>query len=221
MVSAARLSFEKHLAQLGDQVLQLGGMARRAVALGLVTLNDGDIDLAREVIRADIAINRQRLSIENQCSALIATEQPVAVDLRAIVAALSVSTDLERIGDHGKRIAEIALRMAETPRPLFVGAIPRMADLSLAMLDRALGAMAARDTTEARSVCQVDDQVDALYKESFNLLLGQILGERRSIGASIYLIQVAHELERVGDRATNIAERVIYTVTGELVDLNA
>jgi phosphate transport system protein len=220
MATAVRISFERHLSQLGDDVLRLGMMARLAVGLGLAALNDGNVELAREVIAEDAAINRLRFSAERQCYSLIATEQPVAGDLRAIVAALTVSADLERIGDHGKKIAKVALGMAETPRPFFMGAIPRMGELSLSMLDRALQAMAARDVVEARSVCEVDDQVDALYKESFNLFLTRMLEERRAIGTGTHLIQVAHELERVGDRATNIAERVIYSVTGELADLN-
>jgi phosphate transport system protein len=220
MATAVRATFEKRLAQLGNSVLQLGMMARHAVGLSLAALDDGNVESAREVIAEDVAINGLRFYVENQCHALIAMEQPVAGDLRTIVAALTVSADLERIGDHGKKIAKVALGMADTPRPLFVGAIPRMGALSLSMLDRALGAMSTRDVTEARSVCEVDDQLDALYKESFNLFLTRMIEERHAIGAGTHLIQVAHELERVGDRATNIAERVIYTVTGELTDLN-
>jgi phosphate transport system protein len=220
MTTAVRSTFEKQLQRLNDHVLKLGTLARQAVASGMLALDEGNIELAREVVAGDLVLNRLRFSIEGQCYALIATEQPVAGDLRAIVAALTIGSDLERIGDHGKRIAKIALRMAETPRPIFMGSIPRMGDLSLAMLDRALRAMVTRDLAEARSICQADDQVDDLYKESFNVLLTRMLDERRAISAGTYLIQVAHELERVGDRATNIAERVIYSVTGELADLN-
>ncbi len=220
MPTAVRSIFEKQLSRLNDHVLKLGSMARQAVALGMLALSEGNIELAREVVAGDLLLNRLRFSIESQCYSLIATEQPVAVDLRAIIAAQTISGDLERIGDHGKRIAKIALRMAETPRPIYMGNLPRMTQQSLAMLDRALTGMATRDVAEARAVCQADDQVDDLYKETFNLLLTRMLDERRAISAGTYLIQVAHELERVGDRATNIAERVIYAVTGELADLN-
>ena len=181
---------------------------------------DGDTDLAREVIANDLAINDLRYAIERSCYALLAQEQPVAGDMRRIVAALTMVNDLERIGDHGKRIARICLRMAGTPRPFPFGDVARLSELALAMLDRTMRALASHDVAEARAVCIDDDQVDALYKQMFNIALSHMLESSRAIAAGTYLIQVAHELERVGDRATNIAERLIYATTGELVDLN-
>jgi phosphate transport system protein len=220
MQTSARLSFGGRLSNLTWQVIELGSLARQAVALGLRALNEGDMLLAGEVVQGDRVLNELRFSIESQCYALIATEQPVASDLRAIVVAQTVCGELERIGDHGKRIAKTAQRMAGAGRPPFVGSILRMGDMSTAMLDRALGAMINTDVAEARCVCRLDDQVDHLYRETFDGLLAQMISDCRTIGTNTYLIQVAHELERVGDRATNIAERVIYSATGELADLN-
>ena len=220
MVSHLRIRFDQELAELQEQVLILGSRVREAVACGVQALMDGDTERAREVIAGDLAINDLRYAIEKQCYALLAVEQPVAGDMRRIVAALTMVNDLERIGDHGKRIARICLRMDGSPRPIPMGDVQRLSELALTMLDRGLRALAAQDVAEARAVCAADDQVDALYKQMFNVALSHMLESARAIAAGTYLIQVGHELERVGDRATNIAERLIYASTGELADLN-
>jgi len=188
---------------------------------GVQALVTGDAELAREVIDSDTAINALRYEVEQECYFLLATEQPVARDMRVIVSALIVSSDLERIGDHGKKIAQAYLRMLENPRPIPVTNIERMAAMALAMLDRALGVYATQDLGEARAVCNADDEVDAFYKQTFNVILSYMLENSRLIGSGTHLLQAAHELERVADRSTNVAERVIYSVTGELQDLNA
>jgi len=214
------MQFEKHLGQLNEDVLQLGSQARQAVARAVEVLIAGDVEAARQVIVDDEAINRRRFEIERECYALLVTEQPMAGDMRVIVAALIVVTDLERIADHGKKIAKICLRMMQGLRPIPFGDIPRLSQMALAMMDRALRAYATRDLVEADAVCKADDQVDALYKQTFNVVLSRMLEDPRMIGPGTQLIQVAHELERVADRATNIGERVIYSVTGELAELN-
>ncbi len=221
MAIGVRGHFERELARLNDDVLNLGSMARIAVTQAVSALERGDVDLAREVIARDAEVNRLRYEIESRCYALIATEQPVAGDLRAIVAALTIATDLERIADHGKMIARIYLRMLENPRPVSLGSLPLLAGESATLVDRALHALSRRDAVEARAVCRDDDHVDALYKQNFGVLLSYMLEKPALIGQCTHLLQVAHELERVGDRATNIAERVIYAVTGELIELNA
>jgi len=212
--------FDKQLNRLFADVLALGSRARRAVADGVTALTTGDADLAREVIAADVNINRQRYDIEFDCYSLLATEQPVASDLRAIVAALTIVGDLERIADHGKKIARTALRMREDARPMELGELPALGELGLAMLDRALRSFATRDVAEAEAVCRSDDQADAQYKRVFNAIVAGMVEDPRRISAGTHLLQIAHELERVADRATNVAERVIYTVTGELIELN-
>ena len=166
-------------------------------------------------------MNRMRYDVEAECYTLLATEQPVAGDLRAIVSALTVAQDLERIGDHGKKIARISIRMQQEPKSIPLGDIPRLGEMALALLDRALRAYGSADTVEAKAVCRDDDQVDALYKQTFNVVLSYMVERPRWIGAGTQLLQAMHEMERVADRATNVAERVIYSVTGELIDLNA
>jgi phosphate transport system protein len=219
-MTPSRVHFAKQLAQLNEDVLYLGSMARHAVERSLQALATWDADLAREVIAADPAINRLRYDVEAECYTLLATEQPVAGDLRAIVSALTVSNDLERIGDHGKKTARICLRMQQEPKGIPLGDIPRLGEMGLAMLDRALQAYSSGDTAEAQAVCRDDDAVDALYRQTFNVVLSYMIERPRWIGAGTQLIQVMHELERVADRATNVAERVIYSVTGDLIDLN-
>jgi phosphate transport system protein len=219
-MTSGRAHFEKQLTQLGEDVLQLGSLTRQAVARAVQALMEGDQDLAREVIASDVTINRLRYDVEAECYGLLATEQPVAGDLRAIVSALTIATDLERIADHGKKVARVYLRMLEDPRPVPLEGIARLAEMALAMLDRALRAFSTRDTAEAQAICVADDQVDAFYKQTFNGVVSYMVGDPRRIGSGTHLLQVAHELERVADRSTNIAERVIYTVTGELIELN-
>jgi phosphate transport system protein len=181
---------------------------------------EDNADLAREVIAKDVELNRLRYDIEGECYHLLVTEQPVAGDMRAIISGVIIASELERIADHGKKIARTYLRMLEDPRMVPLGDIPRMGELALGLVDRALRAVAHRDVEEARAVCRADDQVDALYKQAFNLTISYMLENPRQIAAGAHLIGVAHELERIGDRATNVAERVIYAVTGELVELN-
>jgi len=222
MTTSVRIQFERHLGQLNEDVLQLGSQARQAVARAVEALIANDADQAREIIADDAIINRRRFEIESECYTLLVTEQPMAGDMRAIVSALIIVTELERIADHGKKIAKICLRMMQDARPIPIpfGDIPRLSQMALAMFDRALRAFATRDLGDADAVCKADDQVDALYKQTFNVVLSRMLEDPRLIGAGTQLIQVAHELERVADRATNIGERVIYSVTGELTDLN-
>ncbi len=220
MGSMLRAHFDKELARLNESVLEMGSRARQAVAASVRALLENDLDLAADVIAGDMVIDEARRRIEMQCYALLVMEQPVAGDMRNIVAALTVAGELERVGDHGKRISKLHQRQQGLPESLPMGGIGRMCELSLKMVDRSLQAFAAREVEAARQICFDDDEIDALYKQTFNVTLSYMLENTRAIGPGTYLIQVAHELERVGDRATNIAERTIYAQTGELIELN-
>jgi phosphate transport system protein len=242
MVNGTRIHFNRELLRLQEDVLKLGFLARASVASATQALINADVDLAAEVVASDSRINDLRFDVESECYALLATEQPVAGDMRRIVSLLTITNDLERIGDHGKKIARISLLMSGIPpaglsattspsaEPQAVNGAVRcalpwrdvqwMCDLSLKMLDEALHSLAANDVAEARAVCAADDEVDAIYKQMFNVALTYMLESTRAIAAGTYQIQVGHELERVADRATNIAERLIYAATGELLDLN-
>ena len=220
MTPGIRSHFDLALAQLAEHLVDLGSRARQGVELGARAFVENDTVLAQQVIDADAAVNDLRYRVEEQCYEMLAMEQPVAIDLRTIVAALIIANEFERIGDHGKKVARIVMRTAADARPIPTMGISRMTELVLDMLDRTLVALAGRDVVEARIVCELDDQVDAYYKQLFNVSLSYMLENPRAISASTYQIQVGHELERVGDRATNVCERLIYAVTGELMDLN-
>lgn len=220
MTAGIRSRFDRELAQLAEMLLELGSRARHEVARGFQAYLQNDTELAREVIGADTAINQLRYRIEELCYQLLAMEQPVARDLRAVVAALIIAIEFERMADHGKKLARICLRTANDPRPLLADDLVRLSEAVLSMFDHVLRALANLDVEEARAVCQADDLVDGLYKQLFNVKLSYMLESPHAIGPGTYHIQVAHELERVGDRATNVAERLIYAVTGEMVDLN-
>lgn len=215
-----RAHFDMELARLNESVLDMGSRARQAVAASVRALQDNDLDLAAEVVAGDMVINDLRFRIEKQCYGLLVMEQPVAGDMRAIVAALSIGNELERVGDHGKRIAKMQQRQGSVPINIPLSGITRMCELSLELIDRALQSYATGDVAAAKDICKDDDEIDALYKQTFNITLSYMLENVKAIGPGAFLIQVAHELERVGDRATNIAERVIYAQTGELIDLN-
>lgn len=220
MTTHVRSHFDRELAHLVEQILDLGSRARHGVAEGVQAFVHNDAELAREVISADATVNQLRYEIEQTCYEMLAMEQPVAGDLRAIVAALVISNEFERIGDHGKKLARLCLRFTGDPNIVPNDDIVRMSEVVLAMLDRILGAVAVRDVAEARAVCEIDDQVDAHYKQIFNVSLSYMLENPRAISPGTYHIQAAHELERVGDRVTNVAERLVYAVTGELIDMN-
>ncbi len=220
MSTLLRAHFDRELADLRETALMMGWRARQACAAGLQAFLENDLDLVSEVIAGDQGINDLRYQIEQRCYNLLAREQPVAGDMRTIVTTLTIVTEFERIGDHGKKIARICRRTADDPRPIPLDAIGHMGEMALSMLDDALAALAARNPDAARAVSARDDEVDAFYKQTFNVTLSYMLENPRAISAGTHLIQVAHELERVADRATNIAERVIYAVSGELVELN-
>ncbi len=221
MGSSLRVHFDRELANLRETVIMLGSRAHQQVAAGLQVFLENDPDKAGEVIAGDQIVNDMRYQIERQCYGLLAREQPVAGDMRTIVTALIVTTELERIADHGKKLARICQRTAGEPRPIPLDAVACLGEMALAMLDDTLSALLLRDADAARAITTRDDAVDALYKQTFNVALSYMLENPRAINAGTYLIQIAHELERVADRATNIAERVVYVVKGELVDLNA
>jgi phosphate transport system protein len=215
-----RQVYQLELQNLHDQVLLLGSMVDKAVARSIVSLQQRDFALARQVIDEDAVVNRKRYQIEEQAIQLIATQQPMASDLRSIIAILNIVVDLERIGDYAVGIAKITLMHGDKPviKPLID--IPRMAELGRDMLRRALDAFVLLDVEAARAIANEDDVVDALYDQIYRELLTYMLGDPTAIDRATWLLWVAHNLERIADRVTNICERVIYPATGELVEIN-
>jgi phosphate transport system protein len=215
-----RESFELELQRLQDELLVLGSMVEKAIIGSVDTLKRRDLEGARRLIAEDRILNEKRFAIEAEVLALIATQQPMASDLRTIAAVLEIDTELERIGDYAKGIAKINLMMGEKPllKPLID--IPLMATKARDMLHRALEAFVQRDVDLARAIPNEDDVVDALYNQVYRELLTYIMADPHTIGQATHLLWVAHNLERAADRVINICERVVFTVTGELMEMD-
>jgi phosphate transport system protein len=215
-----RTAFERQLAEIQEDMLVLASMVESAIERGVQALKDRDVELARQIIADDLKINRKRYDIEEKCLELIATQQPLAGDLRTIVSVLYIIVDLERMGDHAEGIAKIAVMLADEPPLKPYIDIPRMAEISTRMLAGSLEAFKNRDADRARSVCDEDDEVDGLYDQVYRELLTFMLQDPRTIQRATYLIWVAHNLERIADRVTNLCERVVYLVEGKVEELN-
>ncbi len=215
-----RSGLDRQLRMLQDEVLMMGGMVEKSIARALDALKRRDLEAAEQVIREDDYIDRKRFDIEEQCIDLIATQQPMARDLRILVSILHITVELERMGDYAEGIARINVLMGDKPllKPLID--IPRMAEKATSMLRRSLDALVNRDTLNALQVCKDDDDVDALYDQIYRELLLFMIQDPTTIQRATYLLWVAHDLERIADRATNIAERVVYMVTGKMEEIN-
>jgi len=214
-----RTSFERHLHELQDDVLVLGSMVEKAIYRSMEALKNRDLELAKQVVADDSEIDRKRFDIEEKCIELIVTQQPVASDLRVIVAVLNIIIDLERMGDHAEGIGKITLMIGKEPplKPLID--LPRMAQKTGDMLRRSLDAFVSRDADAARQISKEDDEIDALYDQVFRELLTFMAEDSKTITRSTRLIWVAHNLERSADRVTNICERVVFVVTGKMEEI--
>ena len=210
-----REDFEKNLKGVEDDVVQLSNMVEKAIFKSIETLKERDISASQKVVDDDDVIDEKQQAIEDRCIDLIALEAPMAGDLRVLIAAMMVANELERMGDYAEGIAKISLSMGNLPplKPLID--IPRMADKSVDMLRRSTQAFVNRDVESATAVILDDDEVDDIYEQVYRELLTYMTADPSTVQRATYLLWVAHDLERVADRTTNIAERVIYLVTGE------
>jgi phosphate transport system protein len=195
-------------------------MTEKAIIRSIEVLKKRDQEAARQIIADDLEINRQRFEIEEECIQLVATQQPMAGDLRTIVAVLHIIVDLERMADHAEGIARITLMMGDEPllKPLID--VPRMAEKGVSMLRRSLEAFVNWDAETARRICNEDDEVDGLYDQVYRELLTYMIADPTTINRATNLLWVAHNLERIADRVTNICERVVYMVTGRMEEMN-
>jgi len=216
-----RENFDKKLQGLVDQVLVLGSMVENCLTKSVEDLKQKDFEASRRLIAHDREINEKRYETEADALALIATQQPMARDLRTIAAVLDIISELERIGDYAKGIARINLMIGGEPfiKPLVD--LPLMAARTREMLHESLEAFARSDTDLARTIPEKDDEVDALYNQVYRELLTLIMANTNTIDQANYLLWVAHNLERAADRVTNVCERVLFTVTGEMVELDS
>jgi phosphate transport system protein len=215
-----RETLDRKLNELKDDVLVLGSMVEQAVADAVEALKNRDFDESRRIYADDAQVNQKHFEIEDKTLTVIATQQPVARDLRVLAAILEIITELERIGDYAKGIAKINILMGTAPllKPLID--VPRMSELGIDMLHRALSAFVEDDLTAARAIPEEDDNIDNLYNQVYRELLTYMIADPSTIDRGNYLLWVAHNLERMADRVTNICERIVYVETGEIMEFD-
>ncbi len=215
-----REHYDQQLRSLQDDLLRLASLVEASIGRAISALKNQDVDEARRVIADDDLIDRRQYDLEDKALLLIARQAPMAADLRMISAVISIASELERIGDYSEGIAKITIRGANEPllKPLID--VPRMAELAQRMLRESVDAFVNRDIVAARKLVAEEAEVDELTTQVQNELLSYMLRDPRNIERALHLIFVAHNLERVADRTTNIAERLIFLVTGEIVALN-
>jgi len=214
-----RKTFENELQQVKDEILVLGSMVEQAILGSVAALKKRDIPAAEKILAADKEINKKRFEIENQLMILIATQQPMAHDLRLLASSMEIISELERMGDYAKGIANINIRMGDEPllKPLID--IPRMAQKDVDMLHRALTAFIDEDLATANAIPVEDDEVDALYNQVYRELMTYVISDPKTIERANWLLWVAHNLERVADRVTNICERTVFIATGDMSEI--
>ena len=215
-----RIDLARQLGQLQQEVISLAEIVDKATMRSVEALKQRDLTESQQLVQEDDYIDQKRYELEDRCVDLIATQQPIAGDLRAIIALLHITVELERIGDYAEGIAKISLLMGNEPplKPLID--IPRMAEKATTMLRNSMDSLVSRDTIKANQVLKDDDEVDLLYDQVYRELLVFMLQNPQTIQRATYLLWAAHDLERIADRATNIAERVIFLVTGKMVESN-
>ena len=216
-----RGTLERELEHIRSNILRMGSQVESAIERSIEALKNRDTQLAQQVINDDEEINKLRFTIEEQCLELIATQQPAATDLRVVIAATHIAVELERMADHAEGTAELVKRLSDEPllKPLID--LPIMGQVAREMIHAALDAFIAHDAEAAQKVAQRDDEIDALYQQVFRELLTYMLEDPRTISRATYLLWVAHNLERIGDRVTNVCERIIFMATGKLEELQA
>jgi phosphate transport system protein len=219
-ISKSRTNFHRELQRLQDEVLVLGSMVEKATLRAVDALRDRNLPAAHTIEAEDTLLNRKRFDIEEAALLLIATQQPMASDLRRLAAIVHIVTDLERMGDYAAGIARICILIGDEPlvKPLID--IPRMAEKAASMLRRSLDALVEHDVAAAAAIAAEDDEVDALYQQVYRELLTIMLANPRTIDQATHLLWVAHNLERVADRVQNICERVVFVSTGHMQEFS-
>ncbi len=216
-----RKTFESEIQQVKDNVLILGSMVEKALLDSVEALKKRDIKAAEKLFQEDREINKKRFEIEGHLMVLIATQQPMAHDLRLLASTMEIISELERMGDYAKGISNINIRMGDTPllKPLID--VPRMAQKGADMLHRSLTAFVNEDVETARTLPVEDDEVDALYNQVYRELMTFVIADPTTIERANWLLWVAHNLERFADRVTNICERTIFIATGEMAEIKS
>jgi phosphate transport system protein len=216
-----RTTFQKDLKDIEDDVVAMENRVVKAIDRAIEALKERDLTLAHQIIAEDTEIDKQRFSIEEKCIGLIAAQQPIASDLRILVGVLNIIIELERIGDYADGIAKIVIMIGDEPplKPLID--IPRMGEITIDMINKSIQSFATRDVELAMRVVSMDGVLDGLYDQVFRELLTFMMVDPKTTNRATRLIWVAHNLERAADRATNICERVVFTVTGKMEEIGA
>ena len=217
----ARLTLDRDLRLVQDEILILGSLVEQAILNAVDALRRRDIAAAMEVQHNDRRINNKRFAIENRILILLATQSPMAHDLRLLAGMLEVITELERIGDYAKGIAKVCVRLAEEDTLIPIREITTMADKAISMLHRALDAFIAEDEAAARQIPLEDDEVDELYNLVYHKLIQTMINDPQAIDHANQILWVIHNLERTADRVTNICERIVFIHTGELMEMDS
>lgn len=215
-----RQTFDANLKQLKEMLLQMGGLVEKALEDAVTSLEQMNVELAQTIVNNDVKVNDYENEIEGLSINLIATQQPVAKDLRKIIAAIKIASALERMGDLSVDIAKVTVRLNGQPLIKPLVDIPRMAEIAKKMVSDGLNSYVDEDVEKARSLAEMDDQVDKLYKEIINELFALMSKDPSTINQASQLAFVGRYIERIGDHATNIGESVIYLVQGKKPDLN-
>jgi phosphate transport system protein len=214
-----RITFSHEIQDLRDDVVAMASMVDKAIARSIESLRRQDVQLARDVVASDRAINHHRWKVEEQALLLIATQAPMAGDLRTISSAIHIVTELERMGDHAAGTSRIVIQTADEPLLKPLVDIPRMADVAREMLADSITTFIESDEAKAREVVERDDEVDRLYDQVYRELLTYMMADPATINRATHLLWAAHNVERIADRVTNICEWVVFAVTGELEEL--
>ncbi len=215
----ARKLFAKKIQNIQDEVLLLGSMVEDAVIKSVVSLKNRDTKLARQIYRDDLILNDKRYAIENAILIVIATQQPMARDLRQLASMLDVVTELERMGDYAKGIAKVTVKLQQIEINIPISEIEMMAELAVGMLHKALTAFIEGDSQTASQIPYEDDAVDKLYENIYHQSVELMMADPQNIDHSNLIMWVGHNLERLADRVTNICERTVFISTGELMEL--
>lgn len=215
-----RKAYHFELAQLGDQILTMGSMVDKALERSMDALARRDVDQARQVVADDSFINTKRMGIEDGAVILLATQQPMASDLRFITSVEHIATDLERMGDHARSISRLSVKLCAEPPMRSVNEFPRMVASCRQRLRLALDAFIERDADKALACARQDSELDQLQDDVYDLMLSTMEKDGSTIVRATYLLWIAHNLERVGDHITNVCERVIYLAKGRREELD-
>lgn len=216
----ARESFNRRVALLKDEVLILGSMVEEAIHKSVDALIRHDPVTARSVYQNDQAINEKRFAIENAVLIQIATQQPMARDLRSLAAILEIIGELERMGDYAKGISKVIMLLQDTWVAIPAAELSKMSQVGIAMLHQSLAAFADNDIETAELVARGDDEMDLLYRRVYQKIVNAMIADPSTIDQANHLLWVAHNLERLGDRVVNVCERTIFTCTGDLFELD-